>query len=124
MMKRYLYVETDPAGTSCNLRYYPSEIQLKLKSREVSFVHNLLLNYPIVLKFCAEHDSLAVVRCAKYQNDWPNETDVMDEPAATNEISRDLSLRWISDGYSISGNVDYFGLKWNKWKHPTKHLNI
>ena len=123
MMKRYLYVETDPAGTSCNLRY-PPEIQHKFKSREVSFAHNLLLNYPIVLKFCAEHDSLTVVRCAKYQNDWPNETNVMDEPVGTNEISRDLSLRWISDGYPIFANVDYFELKWNKWKHPIKYLHI
>ena len=122
-MKRYLYVETDPAGTSCNL-WYPPEIQHKFKSREVSFAHNLLLNYPIVLKFCAEHDSLTVVRCAKYQNDWPNETNVVDEPAGTNEISWDLSLRWISDGYPIFANVDYFELKWNKWKHPIKYLHI
>ena len=80
---------------------YPSEAHFKLKSREVSFAHNLLLNYPTVLNVYTEHDSLIVVFCTKYQNDWPNEMSVMDEPAGTNEISRDLSLRWISDGYPI-----------------------
>ena len=48
----------------------PSETQLKLKSREISFVHNFRLNNPIVLKFCKEHGSITAVLWAKCQNDW------------------------------------------------------
>ena len=58
---------------------FPPETHLKLKSREKLFAHNLFLSYPIVLQFCTEHDSITVVLCAKLQNDWTNETDVMDE---------------------------------------------
>ena len=71
-----------------NIRY-PSEIHIKLKSREISFAHNSCFSWPIALKLCAEHGSIIAVLCAKFQTDW------------TNEISRDLSLRWVSDGYPI-----------------------
>ena len=56
-------------GGLCNVGY-PSETHLKPKSGEISFPHNLLISYPIVLKFCIEYDSDAVGLCAKCQNDW------------------------------------------------------
>ena len=39
---------------------YPSETHLKPKSRENVFAHHLILNCPIVPKFCTEHDSITV----------------------------------------------------------------
>ena len=53
----------------CNIGY-PSETHLKLKSREISFVHNTRFNCPIVLKFCTEHGN---------QNDWKLDMAVMNE---------------------------------------------
>ena len=57
---------------------YPSETRLKLKSRKKSFVHNIGLNNPIVLKCWTEHGSITVVLCAKFQDDWAIEKNVMD----------------------------------------------
>ena len=62
----------------CNMGY-PSETHLDLNSREVSFAHNLLLSHKIVLKSCTEHGSITAVLCTKFQNDWTNDTDVIDE---------------------------------------------
>ena len=60
------------AGVLCNIRH-PSETDIKLKSREISFVHNLLFNCPVVLKFCTSHDSDAAVLCTNFQTGWSNE---------------------------------------------------
>ena len=65
-------------GALCNIRY-PSEIHLKLKSREISFAHNSCLSWLIALKFCTEYGCITAVLCAKFQIDWTIETDVMDE---------------------------------------------
>ena len=40
-------------------------------------VKSYLSLYPIPLKFCTKHDSDNVGLCAKFQNDWTTETDVM-----------------------------------------------
>ena len=53
----------------------PSEI----KSREITFVHIIRFICPIVLKPCTEHDSATVVLCAKFQNDWITERNVMNK---------------------------------------------
>ena len=92
----------------CNIGYR-SETHLKLKSREISFVHNLLLSKSIVLKFCTEHDSEAAVLCAKFQNDWWTENSVMDERVFA-RFESDMSFRRISILYctrpqSISQNI-------------------
>ena len=42
-------------------------------------VKSYLSIYPILLKFCTKHDSDNVGLCAKFQNDWTTETDVMIE---------------------------------------------
>ena len=68
---------SDPWGR-CNIRHPPKNL-FKPKSREISFAHNLLLSYLIVLEFCTEHDSDTVVLYAKFQNDWTSETNVLDE---------------------------------------------
>ena len=67
-------------GALCNIRY-PSDIHLKLKSREASFAHNSCFSWLIALKFCTGHGSITAVSvlCAKFQTDWAIETDVMDE---------------------------------------------
>ena len=52
----------------CNIGY-PSEAHLKLKSREISFIHNINLSCLIILKFYTEHGSITAVLCAKCQND-------------------------------------------------------
>ena len=43
----------------CNIGYSP-EISLKLKCREISFVHNICFSRPIVSKSCKEHCSNTV----------------------------------------------------------------
>ena len=57
------------SGAMCNMRY-PSETHLKLKSRKISFVHNIRFSCPFVLKFCREYGSITAVLCTKFQNDW------------------------------------------------------
>ena len=66
------------AGVLCNIGY-PSETHLKLKSRDISFVHNIRFHCPIGLKFCTEHGSDTAVLCAKFQNDRSTEAWVMDK---------------------------------------------
>ena len=51
----------------CNIGC-PSKTHLKLRSHEISFVHNLSLSYQITLKFCTEHVSITAVLCAKFRN--------------------------------------------------------
>ena len=58
---------------------YPSETHLKPKSRGLSFAHNLILTYPIVLKFCGEHGDDTAMLSTKFQSDYTIETGVMDE---------------------------------------------
>ena len=82
-------VETWP-GVLCNIEY-PFETPLKVKARENSLVHNIGFNNLIVLKFCTVPCSVQnykVIERLKHML-W------------TNEISRDLSLRCVSDGYPI-----------------------
>ena len=65
-------------GVLCN-KGYPSETHLKLESREISFIHNLVISYPIILKFYTELDNDSAVLCEKFQKDWATETGVMDD---------------------------------------------
>ena len=62
----------------CNIEY-PPETHIQLKSREISLANNLLHNNPVVLKFGTEHGSITAVLCAKFQNDWRTETNLMDK---------------------------------------------
>ena len=57
----------------------PPETHLKPKSREISFVHNLFLGYPIILQSCSMNGSDIVVLCTKFRNDWTTEIDIIDE---------------------------------------------
>ena len=68
------------SGALCNMAY-PSKMHLKLKSREVSFAHNLFRSSPIILKFCTEpgSDTTILFINIKFQNDWTTKTDVMEE---------------------------------------------
>ena len=63
----------------CNVGY-SSEIHLKLKSREVSFVHNFHMNCPIVLKFRTQHDSITALFSAQFQNYWVTEKPFTGKP--------------------------------------------
>ena len=67
-------IRSDPGGF-----YNTSETYLKLKSSEISFIHNLLLSHAIILKFCPEDGSITAVLCASFQNDLTTEMDVMEE---------------------------------------------
>ena len=49
----------------CSWRY-PSEIHLKLKSREISFAHNLFLRQPIVLKISQITTVMLFAKFGKY----------------------------------------------------------
>ena len=48
-----------------NIKYL-SETHLKLKSRKISFVHNIRVNNLIIFKFGTEYGSIIAVRCVKY----------------------------------------------------------
>ena len=61
---------------ACNIGY-PSENQLKLTSREISFVQNNKFNCQIFLKFCTKRDSATAVRYAKFQTDLTNKQRVL-----------------------------------------------
>ena len=61
--------QAQSSGALCKMGY-PSETHLTLKSREISFVHNIRFSCPIVLKFCTEYGSITDVFRAKFQNDW------------------------------------------------------
>ena len=61
------------------LSYRASETHLKLKSHEISFIHNIHISYQIVLQFCTEHGSITAVLCAKLQNNLIIDMDVIEE---------------------------------------------
>ena len=76
---------------------YPNEIHLKLTSREISFVQNILLSCQIALKICTQ--STAMISPCSAQNlkmIWQ-----LSNKLRTNEISRDVSSRCLSNGYPI-----------------------
>ena len=78
----------------CNIGYL-SKTHLKPKSCEISFAHNLFINYLIVLKPCTKHDSDTALFCARFRNNWTTETNVMDEQDFTR-------FEFKMDGYPIS----------------------
>ena len=53
------------------------------KSFQIQLSWNLvcpqLITQTVVLRFCTEHDRITAVLCAKFQNYWATETNVMDE---------------------------------------------
>ena len=75
-IKRWILYSSQP-GALGNIGY-PSEMHLKLKSREVSFVHSWFCNCQIVLTFCTKYDSSTLILC-KFQNDWTIARDFMDK---------------------------------------------
>ena len=84
----------------CSMRY-PPETLLITKFREISFVHNLLINYPIVLNFCTNHGSDTVKNVETVGQ--------LKQMFWTNEISRDSSLTWVSVVYpKLHSNPVYF----------------
>ena len=75
---RYLWILSWKALVKRALynKEYPSKTHLKHTSHEISFAHNLFLNYPVV---------------------WTTDTDVMGK----RDFTRDLGLRSASGGYPI-----------------------
>ena len=69
----------------------PPETHLKIKSHELSFAHNIRLSRSVILKFCTEHGGISVEKFTTNGQLW--------NMLWANEISRDLSLRCVSDGY-------------------------
>ena len=87
----------------CNIRY-SSETHLKLESHKNLIVHKIVFLCHIVLKFCTEHGSIiAVLRAKVYMIGYPQ------NKLWANETSRDLSLRCVSDGYSILHKAPEYG---------------
>ena len=56
--------DTGPWGL-CNIRY-PSKTHLKLKPREISFIHDIRFSCLIVLTFCTEHGTDIALLCANF----------------------------------------------------------
>ena len=69
---------------------------LKPKSREISFAHNLFRSYPIVSKFYQDYDSATAVHCEIFKT-----SELLKCILWTNEFSRGLRLKWVSDRYPI-----------------------
>ena len=79
------------AGGCCSIRC-PSEIYRRLNSREISFAH-LFIRGQIVLKYCTAHDSITARALRKFAKWFDN--------LWKNKISLNMSLSWVSDGYSV-----------------------
>ena len=86
---------------------YPSETHLKLKSRELSWIHITCCSCPIVWKFCSEHDSVTVVPCTKLQNVLETTKLVMDKQVlARFELKmRFRRISYIAQGLSPQQNT-------------------
>ena len=69
-------------------------IHPKLKCHGISFFQYMHFSCEIVLKICTKHGSDTAMLCANFQNDLATEHKLW-----ANEISWDLSLRCISNGY-------------------------
>ena len=78
---------------------YPFGTHLELKSHEISFVHNICFNCPIILTFCTQHSSDICITGVLMQNFIM--IGVMKNKLWANEISRDLGLKWVLDGYLL-----------------------
>ena len=52
---------------------------LRLKSREMSFVHDFIVSDSIVLKVCTKHGSDSTALVVKFQNDSTLEINFMEE---------------------------------------------
>ena len=79
----------------CNIGY-PSETHLKSKSREISFA---MIYLSTIQTFWNIAQSKAVILPCSVPNF--NAIGQMKRMLWTNEILRDLSWRWVSDGYPI-----------------------
>ena len=90
---------SNKTGVLCHIGY-PFETHLKLKSRAISFVHNIRFNCPIGLKFCTEHGGDTAVPCAKIQSDRSTAAWVMGK----RDFAR-FEFKMISDGYPILHEV-------------------
>ena len=84
-----------PSWVLCNIGY-PSETHLKPKSHEISFAHNL---WSIIRSFWNSAESTVAILPCFVQN-FKTITQ-QKRMLWTNEVWRDLSFRWVSDGYSI-----------------------
>ena len=71
-----------------------SDISPIPKSRNILFIHNIHSCCRNVLIFCAEHGSDTAVLCAKFQKRFNN-------CYGGNEISRELSLSYVSEKFPI-----------------------
>ena len=80
-------------GALCNIGH-PSETHFKLKSREVSFAHNPARGCSIVFA-----QSTSVIPSCSLQNF--KTVGQLKRMLWTSELSWDLSLGWVSDGYPI-----------------------
>ena len=92
---------------------YLSEIHLKLKSREISFAHNSCFDRSL-WNFA---QSTAVSLPCSVQNF--KLIGQLQRKLWTNEFSRDLSLRWVSDGYPILHSTPGF-----KTNYPTRYQSV
>ena len=77
----------------CNIGY-SSETHLDCKSREIPFAHDILFNrFKNVYRVARQLYFGALCKVLKRLDNW--------NMTWTDEISWDLSLRWVSDGYAI-----------------------
>ena len=100
-------------SAGCYKTGYSSADHLKGKLREISCIHNFWRSCPIVLRLCIEIGATTAVFCAKCQYSWTTDIYVL----WTKEISRDLSLRWVSEGYLILQYPIFHHDDVIKWKH-------
>ena len=76
----------------------PSTIRLKVKSRDIFFIHSIFHSCPITLKFCTKHDNNTAMRCAKLLSEWTTEKCFMDE--------QDLAIFQFKMDFDRSGFID------------------
>ena len=103
-----------------NVGGYPSETHLKLKTRNISLVHNIPFSLHMFLLFCRDHVSITAVQCTTIQNGWVNMKKAMGK--------RDLAwfefkIRFWHISYVAQGPWLWSWSKKQKTKKTQKHKN-
>ena len=66
----------------------------KLKSHKNMYIFKVFASNPVILKFCTEHGSLTAMLCAKSQNHWTADIDVINKQDFMRFDSRNI-FRWV-----------------------------
>ena len=101
----------------------------------ISLTYSYFFVYPIIVKFCTKHGSIAAMLCAKFQNDWIIDTEAADIPDITRfKFMMNLEMtfpvetaRWLYNGETsatINGRLTAFVplVPCERWMNPLSFM--